>query len=73
MEPDESPLGEQCHDLPTLDMDVDINAFDLHALHLKAIEDSSQNPPEGVFGPRDLKWELEYRPPRGEHKKAHLV
>jgi hypothetical protein len=45
----------------------------MHALHLKAIEDSVQNPPEGVFGPQDLKWELEYRPPRGEHKKAHLV
>ena len=35
----------------------------IEALHLKAIEDSVQNPPEGVFGPRDLKWELEYRPP----------
>ena len=38
MEPDESRLGEQCHDLPTVDMDVDLSAFDLPALHLKAIE-----------------------------------
>ena len=73
MEPDESPLGEQSHDLPTVDMDVDLSAFDMHALQLKAIEDYVQNPPEGVFGLRDLKWELEYCPPRGEHKKAHLV
>jgi hypothetical protein len=73
MELDESPFGEKNHDLPAVDMDVDLSAFDLHSLQLKAIEDSVQNPPEGMFGPRDLKWELEYRPPRGEHKKAHLV
>lgn len=62
-EPDESPLGEKSHVLPGVDMDVDMSAFDLHALQLKAIEDSVQNPPECVFGPLDLKWELEYRPP----------
>ena len=74
MEPEGiSPVEDKVHEPGIEDVDVDLSAFDLHAIQLRAIEDSVQNPPAGVFGPRDLKWEVEYRAPRGEHKKAHVV
>ena len=65
-------------EFPAMDIDVDceevdLSGFDIHRLQLQAIEDCVQNPPAGVFGPRDLRWELEYRHPRGEHKKSHVV
>ncbi|KAG0618725.1 hypothetical protein M758_4G088100 [Ceratodon purpureus] len=53
--------------------DVDLSGFDIHRLQLQAIEDRVQDPPLGIFGPRDLRWDLEYCPPRGEHKKSHVV
>lgn len=40
---------------------------------MQGIEACVQHPPPGVFGPRDLRWDLEYRPPRGGHKKLHVV
>lgn len=56
-----------------IDVDVDLSQFDIHKLQLQGIEACVQHPPPGVFGPRDLRWDLEYRPPRGGHKKSHVV
>ena len=53
--------------------DVDISQYDIHNLHLLDIEERVQNPPAGIVGPRDLRWDVVYRPPRGEHKRAHVV
>ena len=53
--------------------DVDLRNVDIHKQQLLGIEDRVQCPPPGIFGPRDLKWDVEYRPPRGEHKKSHVV
>ena len=55
------------------DEEIDLGDFDIHKLQLQAIEERIQNPPPGIYGPRDLRWELHYRPPRGEHKKSHIV
>ena len=53
--------------------DVDISQYDIHKLQLLDIEERVQNPPPGIVGPRDLRWDVVYRPPRGEHKRAHVV
>lgn len=63
---------------PTMDgngagVEMDLGQFDIHRLQLQSIQERVQNPPAGIFGPRDLRWELGYRPPRGEHKKSYVV
>lgn len=64
---------------PTVDLgledgvDIDVGVYDIHKLQVQAIEERVQNPPPGTFGPSNLRWKLEYRPPRGEHKKSHIV
>lgn len=67
-QPEQKPIIDD-----DMGVEVDLSQFDIHALQLQQIEDLVQEPPPGVFGARDLRWELEYRPPRGEHKKSHLV
>lgn len=52
---------------------VDISQYDIHRLQLLGIEEGVQSPPPGILGPRDLRWDVVYRPPRGEHKKSHVV
>ena len=56
-----------------VDCDVDLSDLDIQKIQLEIIKDRVRVPPPRVFGPRDLKWDLEYRPPRGEHKKSHVV
>ena len=63
---------------PTVDskddsFDIDVGAYDIHKLQVQAIEERVQNPPPGTFGLSELRWELEYRPPKDEHKKSHIV
>ena len=53
--------------------DVDISQYDIHKLQLLDIEERLQFPPPGIVGPRDLRWDVVYRPPRGEHRRAHVV
>lgn len=56
-----------------IDADVDLSQFDIHKLQLQGIKSCVQNPPPCVFGPRDLRWDLEYRTPRGGHNNSHVV
>jgi hypothetical protein len=53
-------VDEECKEGIDDDFNVDLTGFDLHKLQLVQIEESVQNPQEGVFGPGDLKWDVEF-------------
>ena len=46
---------------------------DFDAQIVAIIEEAVQNPPPGAFGPGDVNWALERRPPRGKHRRRHVV